>query len=44
MPRGGRAPKGRFQNPVPERGTDSVERYVRLFAEIILDRTLSRLG
>ncbi|MES2096048.1 MAG: glycosyltransferase [Pseudomonadota bacterium] len=31
-------------DPVPQRGTDSVERYIRLFEELILDRKLSRLG
>jgi hypothetical protein len=29
---------------VPERGGDSIERYVRLFEELVLDRKLSRLG
>jgi glycosyltransferase involved in cell wall biosynthesis len=31
-------------DPVPQRGGDSVERYIRLFEELILDRRLSRLG
>lgn len=31
-------------DPVPERGADSIERYVRLFEELILDRRLSRLA
>jgi glycosyltransferase involved in cell wall biosynthesis len=31
-------------DPVPERGHDSVERYIRLFDELVLDRRLSRLG
>jgi glycosyltransferase involved in cell wall biosynthesis len=31
-------------DPVPERGRDSIERYVRLFEELILDRRLSRLA
>jgi len=31
-------------DPVPERGADSIERYVRLFEELALDRKLSRLG
>lgn len=31
-------------DPVPQRGADSVERYLRLFEELMLDRRLSRLG
>ncbi len=31
-------------DPVPERGHDSVERYLRLFEELALDRALSRRG
>ena len=31
-------------DPVPERGHDSVERYIRLFEELVLDRRLSRQG
>jgi hypothetical protein len=29
-------------DPVPERGYDSVERYVRLFEELVLERRLMR--
>ncbi|WP_294047255.1 glycosyltransferase [Sphingomonas sp.] len=29
-------------DPIPERGGDSIERYVRLFEELVLDRRLSR--
>jgi glycosyltransferase involved in cell wall biosynthesis len=31
-------------DPVPERGVDSVERYLQLFEELTLDRRLSRRG
>lgn len=31
-------------DPVPERGHDSVERYIRLFEEVVLDRRIKRAG
>ena len=31
-------------DPIPERGHDSVERYIRLFEEMVLDRRLMMLG
>ncbi len=38
------APDRPRPDPVPERGHDSIERYVRLFEELALDRRLSRRG